>query len=101
MTGDVYEIEQRLQEQDPDLSMQFNNGNYTVYHKGQYVLEWPRPLDARLLAHMQKIDIRRGYDPFKVIDSHNEALEIALEKERLNHYEDAVKDQRRALQREL
>lgn len=102
MTGDVYSIEERLREQDPELSIQFNdNGNYTVYHKDKYVLEWPRPLDARLLSHMQMIDIRRGYDPFKVIDSHNEALEIALEKERINHIEDAVKDQRSALQREL
>jgi|GEM_PF-3985550 len=97
MTGDIYNIEQRLQELDPDLSMKFNNGNYTIYHKGQYVLEWPRPLDARLLTHMQKIDIRRGYDPFKVIDNHNDALEIALEKERLRNAEDAVRDQRKCL----
>ena len=103
MTGDVFEIEQRMQEQDPDLSMQFNsdNGNYRVYHKGQYVLEWPRPLDARLLTHMQTIDIRRGYDPFKEIDSHNEALERVLEKERLSKVEDAVKDKKRQLQRNL
>lgn len=103
MVGDIYDIEARLKEQDPDLSLGFNydNGNYRVYHKNQFVLEWPRPLDARLLNHMRKIDIRRGYNPIEEIDSHNEAIEKELEKQRLNHIEAVVKDHKRQLQREL
>lgn len=102
MTGDIYNIEERLKEQDPDLSMSFNpSGTYSVLHKGNFVLEWPRPLDARLLTHMRKIDMRRGYDPLREIDEHNESLERVIEKDRLNHIEAVVKDSKRQLQREL
>ena len=64
--GDIYNIEERLQEHDPDLSLLLNqeNGNYKVLYKNQYVTEWPFPLDDRLIKHMQKIDSHRGYDGF-------------------------------------
>ena len=94
VTGDIYHIEERLKDIDPDITLDFNpnNGNYPVFHKGYFVMEWPRPLDARLLTHMRKIDMRRrGYDPFKEIDEHNERLEQSLEKDRLDNMEQVAK----------
>lgn len=103
IVGDVYEIESRLLEIDPELMLSFNreNGNYNVYHKNQFVMEWPRPLDARLLVHMRKIDIRRGYDPLKEIDDHNEKLEKSIDRDRFNHIEAVAKDYHRQIANEL
>lgn len=102
VVGDLYDIESRLQEHDPDLSLMLNkNGNYQVLYRNNHVMEWPRPLDNRLIKHMQRIDSHRGYDATKEIDSHNDNLERIIEKDRLNHIEAAVKDSRRQLQREL
>lgn len=103
VTGDVFNIEERLQDYDPDLSLKFNNknGNYQVLYRNQHVMEWPRPLDDRLIKHMQRIDSHRGYDAITEIDEHNEKLERTIEKDRLNHLESVVKDSRRQLQREV
>lgn len=101
--GDVYNIEERLQEFDPNLSLKMNenNGNYIVYFKNQYVMEWQRPLDARLLQHMRKIDSHRGYDALKEIDKYNDKLEKSNEKDRYNYLESVVKDNKRQLIKEL
>ena len=100
--GDICEIESRLQERDPDLSLLFKkNGNYQVLYRNQHVMEWPRPLDDRLIKHMQRIDSHRGYDAIKEIDAHNDKLEQTIEKDRLNYLEAVVKDNRKALMREL
>ena len=101
--GDIYNIEERLQEHDPDLSLLLNqeNGNYKVLYKNQYVTEWPFPLDDRLIKHMQRIDSHRGYDAIKEIDAHNDKLEQTIEKDRLNYLESVVKDNKRQLIKEL
>ena len=103
VTGDICDIEDRLKEIDPEISLDFNpnNGNYPVFHKGYYVMEWPRPLDNRLIKHMQRIDSRRGYDAIKEIDEHNDKLEQTIEKDRLNYLESVIKDNRRQLMKEL
>ena len=103
VVGDIYEIESRLQEHDNDLSLSLNtlNGNYIVFYKDQYVMEWPRPLDDRLLKHIQKIDSHRGYDATKEVDEHNEKLEQTIEKDRLNYLESVVKDSKNQLMREV
>lgn len=102
VTGDIYDIEERLQEHDPDLSLLLNkNGNYQVLYRNQHVMEWPRPLDDRLVKHMQRIDSRRGYDAIKEIDAHNDKLEQTIERERLNYLESVVKDNKRQLMKEL
>ena len=102
VTGDIYNIEARLQEHDPDLSLLFNkNGNYQVLYRNQHVMSWTRPLDARLIKHMQKIDSHRGYNVIKEIDAHNDKLEQTIEKDRLNYLEAVVKDNKRQLMKEL
>jgi len=103
VTGDIYNIEERLQEHDPDLSLKLNkiNGNYEVLYKNQHVMSWVRPLDDRLIKHMQKIDSHRGYDAIKEIDAHNDKLEQTIEKDRLNYLEAVVEDNKKALMREL
>lgn len=102
VVGDVYDIESRLQEHDPNLSLMLNkNGKYQVLYRNQHVMEWPRPLDDRLIKHMKKIDSHRGYDAVKEIDSHNDKLEQTIEKDRLNYLEAVVKDNKRQLMREL
>jgi len=102
VTGDICDIESRLQEHDPNLAILFKkNGNYQVLYRDQHVMEWPRPLDDRLIKHMQRIDSHRGYDAVKEIDAHNDKLEQTIERDRLNYIEAAVKDSRRQLQREL
>ena len=101
--GDIYNIEKRLQEHDPDLSLKLNkkNGNYQVLYQNQHVMEWPRPLDDRLIKHIQRIDSHRGYDAVKEIDAHNDKLERTAENDRLNYLESVIKDNKRELQREL
>lgn len=103
ITGDICDIEQRLQEHDPDLSLSFNgNGNYQVLYRDQHVMEWAhKPLDERLIKHIQRIDSHRGYNAVAEIDSHNDKLEQTIEKDRLNHLESVIKDNRKQLQREL
>ena len=103
ITGDICDIEGRLKEIDPEITLNFNpnNGNYPVFHKGYYVMEWPRPLDARLIRHMQRIDSRRGYSAIEEIDAHNDKLERTIEKDRLNYLEAVIKDNKRQLMREL
>jgi len=103
VTGDICNIEERLQEHDPDLSLLFKkNGNYQVLYRESNVMEWPlKPLDERLIKHIQRIDSHRGYDAVKEIDAHNDRLEQIIERDRLNYIEAAVKDSRRQLQREL
>lgn len=103
VVGDIYEIESRLQEHDSDLSLSLNplNGNYIVLYKEKYVMEWQRPLDDRLLKHIQRIDSHRGYDATKEIDEHNENLERIIEKDRLNYLESVVKDSKKQLSREV
>ena len=103
VTGDICNIEARLQEHDPDLSLSLNkvNGNYKVLYRNQHVMEWPRPLDDRLVKHIQKIDSHRGYDVIKEMDAHNDKLEQTIEKDRLNYLESVVKDNKRQLMKEL
>ena len=102
VTGDVCDIESRLQEHDPNLSLMLTtNGNYQVLYKNKHVMEWSRPLDDRLVKHMQRIDSHRGYDAIKEIDAHNDKLEQTIEKDRLNYLEAVVKDNKRQLMREL
>ena len=102
VTGDVCDIESRLQEHDPNLSLMLTtNGNYQVLYRNQHVMEWPRPLDDRLVKHMQRIDSHRGYDAIKEIDAHNDKLEQTIERDRLNYLEAVVKDNKRQLMREL
>jgi len=102
VVGDVYDIESRLQEHDPDLSLSFNgNGNYQVLYRNNHVMEWPRPLDDRLIKHMQRIDSYRGYNAVAEIDKHNDKLERTIEKDRLNHLEAVIKDNKRQLIKEL
>ena len=100
--GDIYDIEPRLQEHDPDISLMLNkNGNYQVLYRNNHVMEWPRPLDDRLIKHIQRIDSHRGYNAVAEIDQHNEKLEQTMEKDRLNHLEAVIKDNRKQLQNEL
>ena len=102
VTGDICDIESRLQEHDPDLSLLLKkNGNYQVLYQNQHVMEWPRPLDERLIKHIQRIDSHRGYNVLDEIDNHNDKLEQTIERDRLNYLEAVVKDNRKALQREL
>ena len=102
VTGDICDIESRLQEHDPDLSLLLKkNGNYQVLYRNQHVMEWPRPLDDRLIKHIQRIDSHRGYDAVKEIDEHNDKLEHTNEKDRLNYLESVIKDNKKALTKEL
>ncbi|AHF08565.1 hypothetical protein [Desulfitobacterium metallireducens] len=103
VVGDVYNIEERLQEFDPNLSLELNelNGNYIVLFKDQYVMEWQRPLDARLIKHMRKIDSHRGYDALKEIDEYNEKLDKSNERDRYNYLEAVVKDYKKQIAREI
>jgi len=102
VTGDICNIEERLQEHDPNLALMLNkNGNYQVLYKNQHVMEWLCPLDDRLIKHMQRIDSHRGYNAVAEIDSHNDKLEQTIEKDRLNYLEAVMKDNKRQLMREL
>lgn len=103
VVGDVYNIEERLQEFNPNLSLEFNksNGNYIVYFKDQYVMEWQRPLDARLLQHMYKIDSHRGYDALKEIDEYNDKLDKSNERDRYNYIEAVAKDYKKQISKDL
>jgi hypothetical protein len=103
VTGDIYDIETRLQEHDGDLSLSLNtlNGNYIVLCKDQYVMEWPRPLDDRLIKHIKRIDSHRGYNALDEIDNYNEKLEQTIEKDRLNYLESVVKYNKNQLLKEL
>lgn len=94
MVGDIYDIEKRIKsEVDEELSVDFDydREEYAVFHKGYLVMFWPMPLDSRLLDHMKRIDVRRGYDPLKEIDEHNEKLDLTQQKDRFNHFESVVK----------
>lgn len=92
VVGDIYHIEERLQEMDPEISLMFDNGKYHVFHRDYYVMAWPWPLDCRLLQHMRKIDLQRGsYDPFREVEEYNEKVESGMDKQRYNTLEDTVK----------
>ena len=95
VVGDIYSIEDRLRELDPDISLDFDYSSeqYRVYHKKHFVMYWPMPLDDRLIKHMRSIDVRRkDYDPLREVIDHNEKLELSLDKTRRERLEDVVKD---------
>jgi hypothetical protein len=68
---DVYYIDERLQEYDPNLRVEWNPRKriHQVLYQNEPVMAVPEgKLDARVYHRIVEIDRRNGFDPFKTVD---------------------------------
>lgn len=102
--NDIYHIEERLKEYDPDLYLLFNDktGEHLLMDglMDMAIMKIPQPgfevLDARLVDHIKKIHTANGFSATEEIERHQEKLDREEERKLNDVAEDFAKESKEA-----